>query len=177
MGTLRPHRAGESDQRRALEFGTRKRGDPPAFSDPLALGQVDGKVVVDTTGAALGLGIVDRLREMHWDVEQFDFAGKAPSEEGARFANLRAWSYMQVKRLVRDRSVALLNDPLLREEALATRYTISGQGAVQIGPKKRLRSRLGRSPDRLDERCDGPRRGGRGGDHRWEHGVPRVLSG
>ncbi|HYT99541.1 MAG TPA: hypothetical protein VEK85_04145, partial [Gemmatimonadales bacterium] len=148
MGTLRPHRAGESDQRRALEFGTRKRGDPPAFSDPLALGQVDGKVVVDTTGAALGLGIVDRLREMHWDVEQFDFAGKAPSEEGARFANLRAWSYMQVKRLVRDRSVALLNDPLLREEALATRYTISGQGAVQIGPKKQLRSRLGRSPDR-----------------------------
>src|SRR6266550_1805699 len=77
-------------------------------------------------------------------------AGKAPNEEGARFANLRAWSYMQVKRMVRDRAVALLNDPLLREEAVATRYTISGQGAVQIGPKKQLRSRLGRSPDRLD---------------------------
>jgi hypothetical protein len=38
----------------------------------------------------------------------------------------------------------------LREEALATSYTISGQGAVQIAPKKQLRSHLGRSPDRLD---------------------------
>jgi len=25
---------------------------------------------------------------MSWDVEQFDFAGNAPSEEGTRFANL-----------------------------------------------------------------------------------------
>ncbi len=141
--------ANRIDQR-CRELGLRKIGDPPPFADPLSWGQTDGRILIDTTGAALGMGILDRLNEKGWPVEQFDFAGKPPFEEGARFANMRAWSYMKVKAFIRDRQIALLDDPLLREEAVGTRYTISGQGAVQIEPKKKLRSRLGRSPDRLD---------------------------
>jgi hypothetical protein len=135
---------------KCAELGIRKNGDMPPWTDPVAWGQQEGRIVIDSTGAGMGKGVVDRLRELHYDVEEFDFSGKAPAEEGQRWANQRAWASWKFRTALKEGTVAVPDDEWLWDELLALRYTFDSREGLLIRPKKEIRKALGRSPDRSD---------------------------
>ena len=105
-----------------------------------------GVVVCDVVG--LGSGVVDMLRDARYTVRAFNAGAKAKDPE--RFVNARS----EVAWLLRDEleagSIALPDDPDLHEEMLAVEWGITTEGRIALEPKDAMKSRLGRSPDRLD---------------------------
>lgn len=101
---------------------------------------------VDEPG--LGGGLIDTLRERGWEVESFN--GSAKPRDSRRFLNKRAESFWHLRRVLEAGKVALPPDDRLFEEMLASEWTISGGGQIQIAGKDLMRKELGRSPDRLD---------------------------
>jgi len=65
--------------------------------------------------------------------------------------NLRAWAYHELQKRLEGDTLDLPPEPRLREELLATCYTVGNvSGKLFIEEKKHLIERLGRSPDRAD---------------------------
>jgi phage terminase large subunit len=107
------------------------------------------KIIVDEVG--IGSGALDRLRERGFRVSGFN-GGRSPTAgtPERQFANRRAESYWQLRRLLEEGRIALPRDEKLFDELAATRWKVNSTGRVQIEPKDDLRTRIGRSPDRAD---------------------------
>jgi len=105
-----------------------------------------GRIVVDEVG--MGAGVVDRLRELRFDVEGFN-GGTFGSGQG-RFLNRRAEAYWLVRDRLHRGELAFPHDEALIEELLAIRWRPTGDGKVRIEEKRDIKGRLGRSPDRAD---------------------------
>jgi transcription antitermination factor NusG len=121
-------------------------------------------VAVDSIG--IGAGVVDRvkedldttwheagrggrgLRERRTRVVAFNSAKKAPRPD--RYPNVRSQAFWRVRKLLEDGELALPDDPRLLEELRALRVEFTANGLTRIGGKDRIKSRLGRSPDRAD---------------------------
>lgn len=103
-------------------------------------------VFVDESG--VGGGVVDRLRELESPVIGVQVGGK-PSQP-ARFADLRAELFWELRGLLDGGRLALPPDPELTSQLLALRYTVSSSGRVALQSKAELRRRGMPSPDKAD---------------------------
>jgi len=105
-------------------------------------------------GGGYGISTRDHLKGM---VEVEEFNGSAPialrDRSGMlKFKNTRTAAHWHLRELldpITGSNVALPPDPLLKEELLAVRYSIT-QGGIEIEPKKNVMARIGRTPDRMD---------------------------
>jgi hypothetical protein len=106
------------------------------------------RLVVDAIG--VGAGVCDRLRELQWDVKDYQ-ASESPSYTVVeRFQRKRDEAYWGLRSLLEAGAIALPRDPMLFEELLQLRWSTASNGRIQIEQKIELRKRLGRSPDRAD---------------------------
>lgn len=107
------------------------------------------RIVVDEIG--LGSGVLDRLRERGYDA--IGFAGSRAAvgaDLDKRYANRRAQTFWELRSRLERGLIALPQDDLLWGELVGTRWTVGSDGRTILEPKRRLRRRLKRSPDRAD---------------------------
>ena len=101
------------------------------------------------TLAYLGAISYDFFRSRGWNVGA-QFLGGATAYDSARYANVRAESMFQFKRLVEDGELGLPPDELLIEECTAIQWYTNSASRKICEQKDAIRSRIGRSIDRLD---------------------------
>lgn len=101
---------------------------------------------VDATG--VGSGVVDRLRELRFPVEEVHFGGAA--SDPTRFRNLRAELFWGLRESLESGAAGLPDDDELVADLVGLRYAFDQAGRVIIEAKDETRRRLGRSPDRAD---------------------------
>lgn len=106
-----------------------------------------GRCVLDCSG--LGAPIWDWMRQRGWNVGD-EFLGGSSPRDGSRYANTRAESMWQFKRLIEDGDLALPPDEMLIEECTAIQWSVNNASKTIMEKKDVLRVRLGRSIDRLD---------------------------
>lgn len=104
------------------------------------------RVTLDEIG--VGTGVRDRLREMDIPVEAFNSARQA--DKPAIYKNRRAECYWTLRERLERGTFALPPDDELREELLATTWSLTGSGQILIESKDEIRRVLKRSPDKAD---------------------------
>ncbi|UCG87925.1 MAG: hypothetical protein JSW71_05110 [Gemmatimonadota bacterium] len=104
------------------------------------------RAAVDVGGP--GAGVVDRLRQLKYEVEQVHFGGGASDPQ--RFRNRRAEMYWTLREKLERGEVSLPDDQELVADLSALRYAFTQDGRIQLESKDEVRKRLGRSPDRAD---------------------------
>ena len=103
-------------------------------------------VFVDAAG--VGGGVVDRLRELGQPVVEVQVGSAA--KNSARFLNLRAEIFWELRRRFLAGDIAIPDDPELIGQLLALRYDFTSSGQVQIEGKPEMRRRGLPSPDKAD---------------------------
>lgn len=73
------------------------------------------------------------------------FAAKAPDK---KYANMRAYGYMQLAKMIKDGMYIRSND--VREELLNTHWKLDNYDRILIQPKEEIKFVIKRSPDRSD---------------------------
>lgn len=111
-----------------------------------ATGCKPDNIRVDAGG--VGGGVVDRLRQLRFNVDAVHFGGAA--SDSARFKNKRAEMYWTLRELLEKGDASLPDDDELITDLAAIRYSFDQSGRVVIEAKDDARKRLGRSPDRAD---------------------------
>jgi len=108
-----------------------------------------GRVIVDAIG--LGAGVLDRLREVGYRIEEYNSGFRATVVlPGIQFANRRAQSFWHLATELQRGRIALPADEKLFDELLQIKARTNSVGKIQLESKDDLRARLGRSPDRAD---------------------------
>ncbi len=99
--------------------------------------------------AGAGAGVIDRLRQLEYDVVEVPFGGKAINE--ALFVNRRAEMWWGVKEWI-ESGGAIPNDPALKQELATPTYWYDGAGRRVLESKDDIKQRLqgGGSPDLAD---------------------------
>lgn len=107
-------------------------------------------------GGGVGGGVIDRMRQLRFDVHDIQFGAKAdrsamPGAEAVRYANKAAemWGAM------RDwlKGGAIPDDPALHAQLTSRRYayvTRDGRDSIALEPKEEMKKRGLASPDRAD---------------------------
>lgn len=111
----------------------------------------DGRAIVDVIG--IGAGVVDRLREMKFNVVAFNASAKtdfldASGEVG--FTNCRSAAWWHMRELLdpdNEHNVALPPDDLLTGDLTAPHYRVVSGGKIQVENKEDIKDRIGRSTD------------------------------
>jgi hypothetical protein len=118
------------------------------------LAKTAGYAVVDVIG--LGAGVVDRLRELGYDVIAFN-AGegttKLDSSGELGFVNKRSAAWWAMREMLDPTAgypVALPPDDLLIGDLTAPKWRVTSGGRIQVESKDDIRKRLGRSTDSAD---------------------------
>ena len=108
-------------------------------------------VMIDAVG--MGAGVVDILHAQRYRVTEV-ISGAKPIEtrgETFKFNNLRSQMWWHTREQFRQGLVCLdFDDPRLREDLTAPRYTISGDKIVKVESKDDIKKRIGRSTDAAD---------------------------
>ena len=108
-------------------------------------------VMVDAVG--LGAGVVDNLRAQGYAPTEVISGAKAIERRGDtfRFKNLRSQMWWHCREMLRQGQVCLeIDDPRLREDLTAPRYTITGDRVITVESKDQIKKRIGRSTDAAD---------------------------
>jgi len=100
-------------------------------------------IFVDAVG--IGAGVVDRLKEQSWNVQEVNVGNKAIDVE--HYVNLRAELYFTMRDWIRVSS--LLDDDDFYE-ATNIKYQFTSKGQLKIESKKEMKSRSLPSPDVID---------------------------
>ena len=95
---------------------------------------------------AMGAGVVDRLRQLHYNVTEVAFSGA--STDG-RYANKRAEMYFKCKEWL-ELGGAIPDDTKLRTELSMVEYSFTTAGKIILESKEKLKERIGKSPDLAD---------------------------
>jgi phage terminase large subunit len=95
-----------------------------------------------------GGGVIDRLRQMGYRVEEVPFGGGA--SDPTRFLNKRAEMFFALRTAMEQGKVALPDDDELIADLSAITYEFDQRGRIKLESKDDVRKRLGRSPDRAD---------------------------
>jgi hypothetical protein len=103
-------------------------------------------MAVDVGG--VGAGVVDRLRQLKYEVEQVHFGGGANDPQ--RFRNRRAELFWTLRERLEKGEISLPDDEELLADLSALRYAFTQDGRILLESKDDVRKRLGRSPDRAD---------------------------
>lgn len=104
--------------------------------------QPDG-VFID---AGAGSGVIDRLRQLGYDVVEVAFGGKAPT---AGYLNMRAFMWYEMREWLK-LGGAVPNMVDLKQDLSAPTYWYDAQGRIQLEPKDDIKKRGLPSPDLAD---------------------------
>ena len=116
-------------------------GRPLLFLPP-----VPAQIVVDVIG--IGAGIVDRLRELGYPVIACNVSEKATTEPNCVRERDAVWK--RGKLWIESGKGAIKKDTELAAELSAPHYSYTSTGDLQLEPKKEMKKRIGRSPDKAD---------------------------
>jgi hypothetical protein len=96
-----------------------------------------------------GAGVIDRLRQLDFDVVEVPFGGKAINP--ALYVNRRTEMWCEMAIALRD-GLAIPNDNTLKQELATPRYWFDAMGKKVLEPKDEIKKRLqgGGSPDLAD---------------------------
>jgi hypothetical protein len=112
----------------------------------LYLPPVPAQIVVDVIG--LGAGVVDRLKELGYDVMAANAAEKAVSDVNCVRERDAIWK--RGKAWLENGKCAIAKDAELQTELTAPFYAYTSAGELQIESKKEMKKRGMRSPDKAD---------------------------
>ena len=101
-------------------------------------------VFIDVGG--IGAGVVDRLRQLGYDVTEINFASAAADD---RYANKRAEMYFKVRDWM-EAGGAIPNEPLVKSELSIVEYKFTPAGKIILEPKEKVKEKIGKSPDTAD---------------------------
>lgn len=96
---------------------------------------------------AMGAGVIDRLRQLHYTVTEINFAGQAMDSD--RYANRRAEMYFKCKEWL-EAGGAIPNEPTLKAELSVVEYKFTPAGKIQLEAKDKIKEKIGKSPDLAD---------------------------
>lgn len=96
-----------------------------------------------------GAGVIDRLRQLDFDVVEVPFGGKAT--QATLYVNRRTEMWCELAAAIRD-GLAIPNDNTLKQELATPRYWFDALGKKVLEPKDEIKKRLqgGGSPDLAD---------------------------
>ena len=103
-------------------------------------------VNVDADG--LGGGVVDRLRELEYEVTEFHGGGRPVDAD--RFKNLKAEVYWGFRDRLIAGTVALADDLELKAQLTSCTYRVTSSGQIEITPKEEMKKKGLKSPDRAE---------------------------
>ena len=115
------------------------------------LGATEVRVDAGGVGAGIATNLerFEEFRPRDYVVVRVD--GSFRSADPARWANARSQNHEQLKDLLIAGALDIdINDEVLKKQLLVVTYDMTNRGAVQITPKKDMRSEMHGSPDRLD---------------------------
>lgn len=107
-------------------------------------------ITIDAAG--LGIGVIDRLRQIT-EIPVIAFLGAAePTSPAAqkKYLNRRAMAYGNLAIALKARRISIPKDQELADELSAIKYNHTADGRMQIEDKTRCKTKLGRSPDAAD---------------------------
>jgi hypothetical protein len=108
-------------------------------------------VMVDAVG--LGAGVVDILRAQGYHPTEVISGAKPIESRDAtfKFNNLRSQMWWYAREQLRLGQVCFeIDDPRLREDLTAPRYTVTGDRTIKVESKDDIKKRIGRSTDAAD---------------------------
>lgn len=95
---------------------------------------------------AMGAGVIDRLRQLRYQVTEVNFAAKASDE---RYANKRAEMYFKVREWM-DSGGAIPDELVLKSELSVVEYKFTQTGKIILEAKEKIKEKIGKSPDLAD---------------------------
>ena len=95
--------------------------------------------------AGRGEGVIDRLRQLGYEVQEVNFGGKSLN---SRYRNMAMYMWAEMKQWLTEGG-ALPEDPSLLTELVSRTYKFGAGGIIELEPKDKLKERF-RSPDRAD---------------------------
>ncbi len=96
---------------------------------------------------AMGAGVIDRLRQLQYQVSEVNFGEAALSSD--RYANIRAEMYFKCRDWLTSGG-ALPKNAELKTELSTVEYKFNPSGRIILEPKEKLKERTGKSPDLAD---------------------------
>lgn len=97
----------------------------------------------------MGTGVIDRLRELHVQVEEFNFG--AESSDPVRWDNLKAEGFWHLRSLFEQNLIMIPDDEDLIRDLTQMKYKIiNSEGTIRMEKKEDMKKRTGFSPDRAD---------------------------
>lgn len=96
---------------------------------------------------AMGAGVIDRLRQLQYQVSEVNFGEAALSTD--RYANIRAEMYFKCRDWLTSGG-ALPKNAELKTELSTVEYKFNPSGRIVLEPKEKLKERTGKSPDLAD---------------------------
>ncbi len=104
-------------------------------------------VNIDVIG--IGAGVVDRLKEIGFDVNGVNVGESSRDKE--KYANLRAQLYWDLREKLSKGELQLPDDDLvLASELVGFEYSYTSRGQLKLELKEKTKRRIGKSPDRSD---------------------------
>ncbi|MDF2691711.1 MAG: hypothetical protein K0S65_94, partial [Labilithrix sp.] len=114
-----------------------------------------GATEVRLDAAGIGAGIATNLERLEeFRSKQYlvlRVSGGSASSDNDRWANMRAQNHDWLRELLAEKKLDLdYGDDVLKDQLLSVTYDTNHRNAIQITPKKDMRSEMHGSPDRLD---------------------------
>lgn len=124
-----------------------RKFDNMALADRIAVEMAKEKPEAVFIDSGAGQGVIDRLRQMRFDVVEVPFGAQAIDKE--QFANRRMEMWWHMAQWIKQGS-AIPPDPILQEDLGAPTYGYTPKGPKILEAKDKLKERIGRSPDLAD---------------------------
>lgn len=124
-----------------------RKFDNMALADRIAVEMAKEKPDAVFIDSGAGQGVIDRLRQMRFDVVEVPFGAQAIDKE--QFANRRMEMWWHMAQWIKQGG-AIPQDPVLQGDLGAPTYGYTPKGPKILEAKDKLKERIGRSPDLAD---------------------------
>lgn len=124
-----------------------RKFDNMALADCIAVEMAKEKPEAVFIDSGAGQGVIDRLRQMRFDVVEVPFGAQAIDKE--QFANRRMEMWWHMAQWIKQGG-AIPPDPVLQGDLGAPTYGYTPKGPKILEAKDKLKERIGRSPDLAD---------------------------
>lgn len=124
-----------------------RKFDNMALADRIAVEMAKEKPDAVFIDSGAGQGVIDRLRQMRFDVVEVPFGAQAIDKE--QFANRRMEMWWHMAQWIKQGG-AIPPDPVLQGDLGAPTYGYTPKGPKILEAKDKLKERIGRSPDLAD---------------------------
>ena len=129
-----------------------RAGEPRVFHklDNMSFAAQVAQAIEDFKASAVfidegnGGGVIDRLRQLDYDVMGVNFGGKSPKP---RYANMRAFMWFEMRDWLQAGGVIPRNVELMQDLAAPTYYFERASDRIMLESKDDIKDRIKRSPD------------------------------